>query len=219
MQKPIKTELVKEHNAVRFFYPDNKIKEYYIKGSIVWPEKHYAGYALIGGQDLDDKSIWIFEEWSFYGVRYKLYEENIEGKIIDVHDRGLISFFDKAWEKYFCRTFYVIANQKVHKHWRLQIHREFLIDPKPYFPKVELPEEGEGVDNLIISYGRNERLKIPADMELLREVEAISDPSELEGKIKTFSETAQALQALRCLLAGFEKAPWRMPAEEDEDEI
>lgn len=220
MERPIRCKQIPEHNTVKLFFPDEREDEYYVKGSIVWPEKFYHGFALIVAQDLINSCVWIFEQYPFLGVDYQVQVKDAEDRVIDVKDCGLIHFFNDAKKRYACNNFFYYGDQAIHKYWRKLVYRELLIErPAPRFIKVKQPEQSEGQDNLIISYSRRGKLKIDRDSPLFNQLESINDPEDLENKIYTFPESAQSIRALRAVLLGLEKMPWRMPPGQETEKL
>lgn len=212
-----------EKNAVELFFKEQDPMQpiepgelYYVRGAMVWPEgTAKRGYTLIGGQSLDNKVVWIFEEQSFIAVR------DIKAPAGDnkrYAESGLLDFFQTAWERYKCRKFFIPNVEKERlRLYRQEIMREMLIDPKPLFISVPYSDDPETVDNLVLDYARHKSLRIEKGSDLFNRLQDLNDGRNY--KLLVQNPSVQAVTALRVLIAGFEYAPWKMPEEKQSPEI
>lgn len=186
IERPISAKLNVYRDTVTLFFEKTVSKEFYIRGAVAWPEGTDPGMAVLGAQDIRDKTIWVFEGYDFLSITP-----------IFQHDKkaynGLAEFLIRCWTKYSCFTFFWRQGNDVHQRYALKCYDEPTIQPKPEFIRVPYTEEDTAA-NLLKEYAARKKLKISKQSELYQN---IADP---EKKMGT--------HALRCLLAGFEFIPW-----------
>ena len=181
---------------------------HYVRGAIVWPVGRYPGYALVSAQNVNspEKEVRILEESPFWTIGNRPFQ------------KGIWHFFQKAWEEYRCRSFFYLKSPEHRRYW-LQVLREpALREIKPTFLEAILATESEdSADNLIQEYHRLGRLKIDEDYGIKMENFDV-----LVGNLKTQLdkfvggeitevERVPAVKALRALVAGYERVPYRGP--------
>ena len=182
-------------------YFDNQVHaEYMMRGGVCWPEGE-DGFAILAGQDVNNKKIHVFKQSSFLTV------DNILRADRSIEYYGLSSFFNQSWSGYFGRDFFWNQDEEIHKRFRLQVGRSPMIEPKPQFIPAPYADERDA-NHLIFEYKALGKLKFDKDSELHRQLERLKH----DEKAKL-----PAVHALRCLLAGYERYPFRnYDVEEDE---
>ena len=218
MNRPVKAEYNPKTGLVDLFLePRKKVPvPYYTRGAVCWPVGRWPGYALVAGQSMDDpcKATCIFEEYPFWSVA------TMDG------EAGLWWFLKESYTNYFCFKYYYLADQKVHERYRRQIRRETLINPKPVF--LESPYSKETLldaDNLILEYVDRGALKIDKEFQHDRSLKNNFDIlcGNLGAQLASYTnghidddDSIPAVKALRSLISGFEKTPYRQPVQMDE---
>ncbi len=175
---------------------------YAVRGAVCWPVNvrpgEIEGFALVAGQHLGTKVVWVFEETRFYTIDHVMGEH---GKI-DVP--GLSSFLNRAWATYFCDRYYTHQDDGTQHTYRLQVLQSPMIQPKPFFVDVPWDDDAQ-VDSLIDMYNATKRGKMDSEGPLNQERMVYQAQP---GRVNP------AIHALKCLLASFERFPYRRPAEE-----
>ncbi len=219
MNRPVKAEYNPKTGLVDLFLePQKKVPvNHYIRGAVCWPVGRWPGYALAAGQSRDDlrKAVCVFEEYPFWGVN------TMDG------EAGLWWFLKESYTKYFCRKYYYLADQEVHERYGRQIRREMLVNPKPVFLESPYTKKTElDADNLILEYIDRGALKIDREFEHDRSLKNNFDilsgnlgaqlASHTNGHIDD-DDSIPAVKALRALISGLEKTPYRQPVYEEEE--
>jgi hypothetical protein len=193
MKKPRKNHFNLKRETTTLFFEDDEFNgEFYIRGGVFWPEED-LGFAIVGGQNIENKKIYIFEQASFMTI------DNVlnDNQLIEYH--GLYSFFNRCWHKYFCNKYFWSQSENTHKRFLLETIRSQMLEPKPYFIPIEYSENNDG-GHLIRREQAMGRL-------------AFEDGSELHNQLEmmTKDEDAKlpAVKALKNLLAGYERYPFR----------
>lgn len=207
MDKPIKAKWDRENQLTKLFFNENDAPElYFVRGSIEWPIGLIPGYALLSAQNVNTKELWIYEEFPFWTV-------STSGQ-----SSPLWAWLQDVWKKYLCRYFY-FTNLRDHPRFFLQIQREPLIRTHPVFLEAELASKNQkSIDNLILEYRRLNKIKLDQDGgekeisgNLLDQLMSLD-----RGYVRDETEIP-AVQALRGLLAGIERWPWKRPIDDIEE--
>ena len=208
MERPIKVKWVPDKHACEFLFDRHCLPHYlelkeqgilhHVRGALVWPEGLVDGYVVLGAQNLEDGIIMIYEE-----QRFRWVSPNTGGI-----GGSLSEFFDLAWRGYFGRSYFYQTSFRerdqdlTFKRHHLQIIHEPLIDPKPVFVPCLYGLDEEMADNLLLEYQVSKRFRYERDGGLYNELKGV------QGKdAKDFP----AVRALRVLISGFERTPWRAP--------
>ena len=194
--KPILAKPDFARDTVLLYFDDQPAREFFMRGSVAWPESTKEigfaikeGFALVAGQDVRTKEVWIFEESTFITIDHVFNR----GELMR---RGLVQFFLRMWERYFCRTFYYAQDALLHRRFHLQCLESQMVQPKPEF--IQVPYTGDKLgDNVLREYLARGRLKGNRETKLFEQIETANEYEEQLGP-----------HALRCLLAGFEHIPW-----------
>lgn len=207
MNKPKKAHYERLRDTSILYFPwdeaaqENPQGEYYMRGGICWPEmverpevpSDYQGYAMMGGQEVESKIVYIFEQRS-----YEVIENIIEPKDGTIQYEGLAAWLNRCWSRYFARDFYWHQDFELTKSHRLEIIRSLFIQPKPQL--IEVPWHDGHEPHAIWKYVKLNRLQWGAGTQLHEELQR----AKAGDKRK-----APAVHALQCLLAGLERYPWR----------
>jgi len=175
--------------------------DYYLRGGICWPESGVApgqkpqGYALLIGFDIRTKIMRVFEQTEFLVVDHIL---RTDGGIERV---GLSVWFNEAWIRYFCRTFYYNQPESLHKTYLFQTIRSKMIEPKPHFPELLWRENREAWS--VVS-AKVETDKIKMDPKSGLNDALLQYYASLDGRM-----VPPAVWSLMCAVYGMERYPWR----------
>lgn len=204
MDRPIKSRYKPDRETVELMFDgdllpsylqfDEHGDEYNVRGAVVWPEGTEHGYLMIGAQRVDTGVLWLFEERRWWTV-----SPGGDGP-------ALTDFWQSLWDLYYCRSFYVptVSEDLVHKRYLVQALREALIDPKPVFVPAVYAMEEQAADALVAEYVARKLLRIDKEGQLYQQLQAWRS-SNGGGQ----QQRLPAVLALRCLLAGYERRPWR----------
>ena len=164
------------------------------------------GYCLVCAQEISRpvRVVTIYEEFPFYTVG------SMQG------EPGTWKIFSDAWKRYRCRLYYV-TRQDAHQRFSLQVARESLVSPKPAFVEVDVSGKNkDNVDNLILEYQRLNKIRLDKDAKPI--TQKWCEIPNLYGQLKQYAkgytvdeQTLPAVQALRALIAGLERTPYRRP--------
>lgn len=198
MKKPIKATLLPKHNATLYRFDDNTEDEYYVRGAIVWPSyttyrEPIDGVGLIAAQNLSSGQVYIYEEFPFFRLASEIEGNTFFG--------GLYSFLTLADTKYLCRKFFWSGDREQHKRYRKRIRKNGLMPQNLVFIEAAYSNDAAEANKLIFEY--QDKIKVAEGSRLLEQIEYDSP----EARNQNY------LQALRTLLAGLERSPWRMPVE------
>jgi len=210
MNKPCKAEEDLERGTVLLYFAEDGKRgiPHRMRGGIVWPIGLIPGYCLTAGQTVARPQVLtVFEEYPFFSVG------SVNGKA------GIWKHLTDSWKNYRCTKFYYHP-QEEHLRFSLQVARESLIAVKPSFVEAELAKKSESnVDNIILEYQEQKRLRID------RTASAITTKHFTSGNLyeqlqvykkgfTTNEDRLPAVRALRALVAGLERTPYRVPMEE-----
>jgi len=210
MLKPIRAEENEEQGTVALFfdYAPKQGIAHRTRGAVRWPSGMNPGYCLISAQDVRTRVLTVFEEFPFYSVG------SVDG------EPGIWKCLGDAWRNYKCRRLYY-AIQDTHSRYAIQVARESLVTIKPSFIEVELASKDDQLncDNLILEYNRRKLIKIDRDAKhitsKLSSVGNLFDQLQVYSKgYSTNEDSLPAVIALRALIAGIERTPYRTPAPE-----
>lgn len=175
--------------------------DYYVMGSVSWPEGIRDGFALLAGVNQLDDRIQIFREFTFKTVDHWITPNG------QLRQHGFISFLADAWKDFQCRSFFWFQDDEVHRRYSLECYQCDRVVPKPEFIRVMYSSQEIG-DNVIDEIGRLQRLPLDA---------GIDDNGRYRSKLyeglvqyRTMKDSEpkkpfvnEAVHALRCLLGGF----------------
>jgi len=201
IQKPIAAIPKTRYETVLHFERGERVK-FYMRGAIAWPEGDQEGFAMMAGQRLSDKVIFIFEQFRWQTVSpWTTPTGQIQVREDGSYHVGLIQFVLD------CNTRYK-ANSFFHGGQHIDIVQRYAIDlyRNPLLPRqielIEVPYVKELGDDLII-----EKLKMKGfigqwESDLHRSVER------WENMRAADVGNDNAVHALRALLCGFEHQPY-----------
>lgn len=174
---------------------------YAMRGGICWPiivsPGNVRGYAIVGGQHIESKVVWVFEETEFYTIDHVITAGRLEIP-------GLCGFFNKAWSAYGCQRYYVHQDESTCQSYRVKVHRSDRVKPKPSLIPVPWTDDAN-VSALADLYAATNKGKMDGDGPLFKAYQlATVQPG----------HQSPELHALKCLLASFERFPYRKQREE-----
>jgi hypothetical protein len=202
MIKPTKAKWDKDRQLTRLFFEDGRadVEAYHVVGAVEWPIGLNPGYAILSGQEQKSGVIWIFLEYPFWTIQ------------TSGMDQPLWAFFKEAWAKYLCRYFYY-SNVRDHQRYFRQILNEPLIRSHPVFIEAEyVRDSNEKVDSLVLEYQRLKKIKL--DKEGGNDKIMPNIFNQMKQYVDGFvidEETLPGVNALRCLIAGYERFPYQKP--------
>lgn len=201
IQKPISWKYDPEDpRKTRLFFKDRRSADYYIVGSIAWPEGKNPGFALLSGEHLGEgRKIFLFEEQEFWTIDNWLLPDGnmkpLEYPSPQGWWYGLTHFVNEGLSKYGCRT-YFYGGQHVEINQRhLRRFYDSQMAPRPV-SLIEVPYVTEVGDNLISEYTKGQRYRGDTNSRLFDLLKQ-ADIEENNG-----------VHALKCLFSGYEHIPW-----------
>ncbi len=207
MERPVKakfsasrrtTELLFEKDIKPYYHVDlERGTEAYVRGALVWPQGLAPGYLIIGSQWLSTKVMWIYEEREFWAVSPA---SRIDDKLV------LADFLAELWPRYYCKDYFMETRSEEdpnHRRYMLQTYKEPLIDPKPVLCKALYAGHEVAADKLVSEYWAGKRVRYERGGGIWVGLQQIGHKD---------IEELPAVRALRCLLSGVERIPWREPA-------
>jgi hypothetical protein len=191
MDKPRKATYNQRRETSTLYFQDfDDSREFYMRGGVCWPEGDANGFAVMGGQQINNGQVYVFEQTEFVTV------DNIvqDGQILY---HGLSSWLNRCWAQYFARLYFWNQPQAIHDRFRLQVYRSSSIEPKPGFIEIDLSKDHE--HPLVADFVRTGRLVIGKDSELAKQLEVSRHDDKAE---------LPAVRALGRLLAGLQRFPF-----------
>lgn len=173
-----------------------------MRGAIGFPEGDKQGFALMAGQELTTRKIYIFEQEWFWTIDHWL---NPDGTIKQTDDGGyhlgLVQYI-KDWEALYKCASYFHGGQHVDvvRRHSLDIYRNIMI-PKS-IELIEVPYVKEVGDDLIREKGQTQRFVFQNGSPMH---ESINQWIQLQT---VGTGDNNAIQAMRALLAGYEAMPF-----------
>ena len=211
MNKPIHRHFDNHRKTTMLYFDDeDHPRECYMRGGICFPiqykvqdEIEINGFAVMAGQDVVTKQIYIFEQTQWVTI------DDILSPNRGIRYDGLSHWLNRIWSKYFAQTFYFIQPDEVYRRFSLQILRSPMISPKPRIVEI---------------YGDEPRNLIPVIWRLIKtgslEIERESILAEqLSQSFTDDKKLLPAVHALGCCLMGIERYPWRKPYEQPIREV
>ena len=202
MDKPRKaTYNAKRQTSTLYFKDFDDSEEFYMRGSVCWPEGDADGFAIMGGQQINNGWVYVFEQMEFATIE----DIRDKGQIIKYH--GLASWLNRCWLKYYARLYFYQQSDSTHDRFRLQIYRSQTIEPKPSFIEAPITNEDD-CRSLVVDYIRTGRVSIEAGSELAKQLEVSKHDDKAE---------LPAARALGRFLAGLQRYPFSRHHVEEED--
>lgn len=193
MEKPRKKLFNQRRETTTLFFRNDELDgEYYMRGSLCWPEEGH-GFALIAGRNVETKVVHIFEQISFLTVDHVMRPDQI------IEYYGVFDFFNRSWSKYYASKYFWRQDEAVHRRFYLEAIRLPMLEPKPMFIEAAFTDDVDS-NNLIFQYQAMGKMIFEADSELHHQLEQFKN----DGQTKL-----PAVRALRNLLAGYERFPFR----------
>ena len=192
IEVPKASEWIPERRLVRFYFNHQPAAVARVYGSIAWPLPEGEGVALIAGETHPGKTIVVWETFPFNTILpvFKGDEQSYQ---------GLAEFFGRCWTLYRCRTFFWGHDPAdVVKHYAQLIYAAETIQPPPQLVEVKHFRE-EAADALFAEVAARGGAMIDKHNDLLRSHLAMQDEP----------ERARGYHALRVLLMGFSRMPYR----------
>lgn len=203
IQKPI-AAIPSPHNryeTVLHFERGERVK-FYLRGAIAWPEGDDEGFAFMAGQRVQDKVIFIFDQFRWQTVSpWTTPGGEIRRREDGSYHVGLIQFVLDCNTVYKCNSFF-FGGQHVDivKRWSIDLYRH------PMLPRqielIEVPYVKEIGDDLIIEKLQTQGFFGQVDSPLARSTERWVNMRSADVG------SDNAVHALRALLCGFEHQPF-----------
>jgi len=193
MDKPKKATFNQRRETSTLYFKDfDDSREFYLRGGVCWPEGDADGFAIMGGQQINNGHVYVFEQIEFATI------DDIRDKEQGIKYHGLTSWLNRCWSKYFARLYFWNQPQDLHDRFRLQVYRSSSIQPKPAFIEAPLTSE-EDSRSLVVDYIRTGGVSIEAGSELAKQLE-----------VSRHDDKAQlpAARALGRCLAGLQRYPF-----------
>lgn len=206
-----------------FFDDENKLPvAHYVRGAITWPHGKHPGYMIVAGQTTPayprKPDTYVFNEFPFWTI----------GTWREIP--GFWSWLRDCYSLYLCMTYFCFEDE-AHERFYRQINDEALVKPKPQF--IKLPYSNgirQDIDRLITEHIGNRTIyltkgkkffeKTPdgrlwfSEKDLIGALD-IQVEAVVSGAMELDDEALPGLQALRALIYGYEKFPWREPVPDE----
>ena len=191
------------------YLPDSKVPsgDYWLRGGICWPglqprgmDHGLRGFAVMCGQLLETKVIYVFRQADFWTVDPVLGGDNA------LPTQGLAVWLNHSWADLFADTYFWHQPQETHRKYLLQILRSPMVQPKPHFIEVDWSKLEQAHPTLWETL-QAQRLKFSTESELHRQLR--------QFQAQTY-ETPPAVYALCCCLMGYDRYPYRAPISQEE---
>lgn len=194
IQRPVKVSLYEPHKTSILQFEDKTSMECYIRGGICWPivydteaGRSQKGFVIVIGLDKHSDKAYVFEEQEFLCVDHVLDEKGL------IEYDGVASFFNMAWQKYFCRLYYHHQRTFTHRQYLGQVVRSQTIKPRPQFAEAKWKEDTQAE---IVMYDRITRKKLAYKMDgPVHKAIQLRDTDTKELKIKKAAPEIVALLA------------------------
>ena len=221
MIHPINKHYDPNRKTTTLFFDGRPSMECYMRGGICFPISFedeqgmtdISGYAVLCGQDVYTKLIWVFEDISWVSI------DNIvdqQSNILRYH--GLSHWLNKAWSEYFANVFFWQQPYHLVKRHRIQIIRSEMINPKPRFVEVPVTTGNQYMTTDFIS-AIWEKLKSKTLMHGIKGEPETEIQRQL-AKIKMGEKQMfPGVHALGVCIMGFNRYPWRAPTERPIQEV
>ena len=191
------------HYTTRLHFSNGVVKDFYMRGSIAWPEGNKEGFALMAGMDLTENVVIIFEQFRFWMVAHWL---NADGTIHERDDEpgyhlGLMQFITDNITKYRCCSYF-----RGGQHIDIWNRYGKEVYTNPQCPRsielIDVPYVKENGPNLLLEKINTAKFRM-------------ENESLLDKSVKQFVNMQaanldydNATLALMTLLAGFDYTPW-----------
>jgi len=162
--------------------------EFFIRGAITWHRGGVPGFVLLGGQDVQNGHIYLFEDCEFIDIEDRYHKE--KERFI-----GLSGFMRNAWTQYGCYEYYwQDADKKWHIRQTIRLDNDLTLKgigrSGPIFMAARF-KDTERADDLIAEYISKQKM-------------LGSKESDLMAHLGTGNKDSAGRHALRCLLWSFE---------------
>ncbi len=202
MPQPIAARHDRRSQVTKLYFDTTtgkRMQEFYVMGAVSWPEGGREGFAILGGQNVEDKRVLPFREFRFLTIDHWIGLDNT------LKQHGFIKFLAEAWADFRCRYFFFSQNEELHRRFSLECYKNDMVEPKPDFIRVLYADQDIG-DNVIEEFLTLRRLSLNTTMNIeglpnsmlysqLREYQSMKDSP---GKFVN-----EGTHALRCMLGGF----------------
>ena len=191
------------HYTTRLYFLNGVVKNFYLRGSIAWPEGKKEGFAIMSGLDLTEKVIIVFEQYRFWTIDHWY---NDDGTIHERDDGkgwhlGLMQFIADNIAKYRCCSYYR-GGQHVDV-WNRYGKEVYTNEQCPKrLELIEIPFVPQIGPNLLLEKINTGKFRIESETWLANSVVQFVNTQAIDA---TYDN---ATLALMTLLAGFDYAPW-----------
>ena len=186
------------HRTSRLFFKGQQAADFYMVGSIAWPEDKKPGFVLLSGQHLGhvEKKIWLFDEQEFWSIDNWLKPDgNLKDRKEGGYWYGISHFISDCWSKYGCRTFfYGGQHPDINQRYMIEFYKSKMV-PRS-IQLVEIPYVTEMGNDIVSEYVRHAKFEASKDTRLFQLMQT-PENDENNGK-----------HALKVLFSGFEWVPW-----------
>jgi len=183
-----------------------------MRGGVAWPMlvrgtngPEVFGFAVMSGQDIKTGKIYIMDYTEFRSVDYILDADGLIKRIDGQPIPALGTWLTKCWSKYSGNYFYYRQDDETSRRYQLEILRSDMIQPKPVFVDAPWPDDQDAVmtiwqaiQNKKIIFGKKEANPIFDQLQLLKAGDTEPHP---------------VIHALKCMLIGIERYPYRERSE------
>ena len=188
--------------TTRLHFVNGAVKDFYMRGSVAWPEGKKEGFALMAGLDLFEGVIIVFEQFRFWTIGHWV---NPDGSIHEREDGpgyhlGLTQFLSDNLSRYRCASyFYGGQHIDVHTRYANEVYKHPQTTRR--LELIEVPYVSEVGPNILLEKLHTAKFRGETD-------------SILDGSVTQFVNMQAAnvdpdnpTLALMTLLAGFEHQP------------
>jgi len=171
---------------------------YYMRGGICFPvpvDGSISGYAVMCGRNLVSNVIYVFEEREFFTI-----DHVIDGEKGGIKLKGLSTWFNDCWTRYYADTFYFHQDHETCQKYRLQVVRSPMIANKPHFVEIKWSDDNQAM-HTVFEKDILQQLKYSKDGKVYQQLQEYN--ADQDG-------VYPALHSLKCALSGYDRYPARI---------
>ena len=207
IRRPEKAQHDTRRRTTTMRFRDGSGGEYWMRGGIAWPVGtsksgilNVQGYAVLCGVHVETGKITVFEDTDFNTIETRLVNDE-EGKYREMN-KGISSWLNENWNRYFARSYWWHDRGLTHKGYRRQIReaeRRRTIAVRLMFHEALWQDDGTP-EQVLFCLANEGRIIMPQDL-----LQAIRTADVRPGYVSVQK------QAVMCALVGIAQKPWKEP--------
>lgn len=202
LSRPIRAQLHAQKGTSTLVWSEAESAEFRMRGGVCWPaqvniggRREIQGYALLAGEDIKTKIVWVFEEMAF------MVSSNVMRADGTIEYPGVAPWFTRQWSTYYGLKYFWHQPDELTRRFRLEVGRDPMANPKPVF--IEVPWQDYGQAAMMVWESiQLERLRFAKSGQLATDLTAV---------VREDREFPASVHALMCCLVGLKLYPYREP--------